>query len=297
MHIARTFLSLALLIAGVALAQAESEATRSVTYEVSEVDDSGISGSVFVGEYGSSTTIVVLSLDGTSAGDTHPAHFHQGDCGSGGGIQVTLSAVDGNTGMSVTLTDVPYDDIVESDYYLNVHLSPEQIQTIVACGEVGEGEQATAGRAANAERTQDDAAPGEPATDQPEAGQAQPGDAATPDTASYGLFPVESSGISGQVQLTELLGRGTRFAVTLVGIEPGNEYGLALYEGDCGPDRPKVRDLPPVGEVEGEPYASVTETSLPFPTITDGDYFMYVFRTPDMQEVVACGEIGLGANR
>lgn len=301
MHIARIILSFALLVTGAAIAQADpaSEATRSVTYEVSPVDGSDISGTVFVGEYGPSTTIAVVSLDGTSAGDTHPAHFHQGDCGSGGGIQVPLSAVDGATGMSVTLTDVPFGSIVESDLYLNVHRSPEQMQTIVACGEAGPGvqplRQTTASGADGEPR--DEAAEAEPTTDRSEPEATQSSESAAPDTASYGLFAVQGSEIRGQVQLTELLGEGTKFVVSLVGIEPGSDYGLALYEGDCGPDRPKVRDLEPVGEREDDPYVSITDTELPFSTISEGDYFLYVFHGQEGDEVAACGEVGVGANR
>lgn len=289
----RALVLIALLGVSVAVAQEafSSAATRSVTYNVSQVGDSGVVGTVFIGEYGPSTTAVVISLDGTSAGNTHPAHFHSGDCGSGGGIVVPLTSVDGSTGMSITLTDEPYDDILESDLYLNIHRSPDDIATIVACGEVGTGvdplfQQTESGDAdANQAETEPVTQPTETAT------------VGAPETASYGLFPVEGSGISGQVQFTEQVEGGTKVVVTLVGITEGNRYGVALYQGDCGPDRTKVRDLNPVGERPQDPYVSITETDLDFLTVTEGDHFMYVFGSADGTDVVACGEVGEGANR
>lgn len=289
----RALTLIALLGASVAVAQAafSSAATRSVTYDVSPVGGSGVVGTVFIGEYGPNTTAVVISLDGTPADGTHPTHFHRGDCGSGGDIIVPLTSVDGGTGMSITLTEQPYDDIVEYDLYLNIHLSPNDIATIVACGEVGTGVRplvqptGSADNGAAESEAERVTQPAEPVT------------VGTPETASYGLFPVDGSGIRGQIQFTEQVTGGTKIVVSIVGIEVGNLYGVALYEGDCGPDRPKVMDLEPVGERPQDPYVSITETDLDFQTVTEGDHFMYVFEAEDGDEVLACGEIGLGANR
>ena len=110
---------------------------RRTRYQVLPVDGSGVRGSVLVSDYGFEGAIVVVLLSGTPVDGVHPAHFHAGDCGSGGDIVVPLENVNGRSGLSVTTTDAPYDDVVNGNYYLNIHLSPDNIGTIVACGEVG----------------------------------------------------------------------------------------------------------------------------------------------------------------
>jgi hypothetical protein len=46
---------------------------------------------------------VTLDLEGTSEGDVHPAHIHFNSVAVGGGIAVTLTSVDGESGKSVTV--------------------------------------------------------------------------------------------------------------------------------------------------------------------------------------------------
>jgi uncharacterized surface protein with fasciclin (FAS1) repeats len=114
-------------------------ASRSVRYPVNTVGESGVSGSVLVADYGFDTAIVTILLRGTAPDGNHPAHFHLGNCDSNGDIVVPLENVNGATGLSVTSMTAPYDVIVEGDHYLNVHLSAEAVNTIVACGEAGVG--------------------------------------------------------------------------------------------------------------------------------------------------------------
>jgi uncharacterized surface protein with fasciclin (FAS1) repeats len=112
-------------------------ATRSVRYAVNAVGGSGVSGSVLVADYGFENAVVTILLRGTVAEGSHPTHFHLGNCDSDGEIVVPLENVNGATGLSITSMTAPYDIVVEGDHYLNVHLSDEAVDTIVACGEVG----------------------------------------------------------------------------------------------------------------------------------------------------------------
>lgn len=127
----------------------------------------------------------------------------------------------------------------------------------------------------------------------------------TIETASYGLFPVDDSGVRGQLQLTSQADGSVRLVLTASGIEPGEELGAAIYEGDCGPDRPVALPLTPVGSAN-DPYVSVTRTERSFRDLTEGDYFAYLFaeNAIDRPEdtgldvpALACGEVGAGANR
>lgn len=81
-----------------------------------------------------------ISIEGAEPGRTYPWHIHSGTCGSGGPIfgdaddyqPVTTS----DTGDGEAEATVPVGLDPEGDYYVNVHASPEDLATIVACGEV-----------------------------------------------------------------------------------------------------------------------------------------------------------------
>lgn len=128
--------------------------------------------------------------------------------------------------------------------------------------------------------------------------QAAPPAEAAIETASYQLFPVEGSDVSGALNVTQRVEGGTQFVVTLVGITEGRQYLPVLFRGDCGPDRERVRALPPVGSIEGDPFVSISETEMDFAEVTEGDYFLYVYRGAEPEgQPLACGEVGAGANR
>lgn len=83
-------------------------------------------------------TTTTISLTGATAGGTHPWHVHEGKCGSGGAIVGDASAysplsvgtqgtAQGSATLSVVLNEA-------KDYHVNVHASPTDLPTIVACG-------------------------------------------------------------------------------------------------------------------------------------------------------------------
>ncbi len=264
-------------------AQELRTAERSVSYWLEPVGGSGMSGVVHIADH-RDFTVVVVALRGTPAGGSHPAHFHAGECGSGGGIVVPLENVDGDTGLSVTVTSASYDAIVGGNHYLNVHASAADLGTVVACGEVGEGAMSVR-EAAPAQEAREHAAPTAPAEEFETSIR----------TAGFGIFAVEGSGVSGQIQFTERVEGGTRVTVTLDGIDRQQRYPVAIFRGDCGPDRERLLDLNPVPFTPGE-TSSVTDADIDFETLAEGDNFVYVY-APDGETVVACGEVGAGAVR
>lgn len=123
-----------------------AEVGAKTTYALADINDFGISGTVTFEKVSETETKIDIALDGTPEGGSHPAHIHVGDADPGGAIYVTLGTVDGDTGTStitVTETDernaVTYDDLIDYDGYVNVHLSAEELGTIVAQGETGAG--------------------------------------------------------------------------------------------------------------------------------------------------------------
>jgi hypothetical protein len=114
------------------------------SYEIKELNGSGVSGTVTFLKRTNGNTLVELSLMGTPANGDHPSHIHSGSVAEPGGIIISLNNVDGNTGKSMTHIeknnaeeDVTYDDLVEIDGHVKVHLSPDALATVVAAGDIG----------------------------------------------------------------------------------------------------------------------------------------------------------------
>ena len=85
-----------------------------------------------------------------------PAHIHAGDCVELGDVVVPLTDLTAPIGEGVgqaakatpaesSFTNVPMtlDAILGADHAINIHLSAEQIDTYIACGEIGGGVNAT----------------------------------------------------------------------------------------------------------------------------------------------------------
>jgi hypothetical protein len=116
-------------------------------------------------------------------------------------------------------------------------------------------------------------------------------------TETYYLAAVDNSGVDGHVQVAETYEGMTRFVVTMNNTLSDYRYAVVLFEGDCGPDRPEVLRLGDINNTSGDPNSSITESELRFDEVTTGNYFMYVFAGEPGTQVLACGEVGEGANR
>ncbi len=101
-----------------------------------------IEGEAAVSELDEGRTTVAIEIRGAAANAMLLWHVHQGVCGSGGPIVGDPAAypplaagLDGSASADTTI-DVILDPA--ADYHINVHESPSEIDTIVACGEVGQ---------------------------------------------------------------------------------------------------------------------------------------------------------------
>ena len=113
-------------------------------YDLNENSGSGISGNVTFTKRRNNETLITILLDGTVQDDMHPAHIHANSTTEGGSILLDLSDVNGETGLSKTqvasLNDgspVTYDDLVQLNGHINVHLSKENLASIIARGNIG----------------------------------------------------------------------------------------------------------------------------------------------------------------
>lgn len=129
------------------IVEGPSATANTKSYNLSSVSDPNISGTVTVTEFTDSTIQLDLNLQNTASSGLYPAHVHFNTAAEGGDIAVSLEAIDGSTGKSstnfATLDDgtaISYSEFLNFDGYVNVHLSPEDLGTLVAQGDIGQNE-------------------------------------------------------------------------------------------------------------------------------------------------------------
>lgn len=116
---------------------------------------------------------------------------------------------------------------------------------------------------------------------------------------SYGIFSIAPSVVAGYLQVIETAPDSKAdFVLTLTNSYPGDLHAAAIFEGDCAPDRPMLIQLGRPGETTpADPFVSITHTDLDYSSVVNGDYFVMIFG-PDLDTTpLACGEVGVGANR
>ena len=100
-------------------------------------------------------TALTLLTPGLAAqdeeGDAHPAHVHSGTCAELGDVVVPLTDVtpigdeSNRTGAtsaipvesSLSVVDMPLQEIIDGGHAINIHLSADEIDTYIACGDIG----------------------------------------------------------------------------------------------------------------------------------------------------------------
>jgi len=201
---------------------------ESKTYTLSSVTNPGISGSVKFSERSDNSTLVTIDLDGTTSGNTHPAHIHANTAAETGDIIIELNPVDGATGMSETTikkrddgTAISYDDLLELDGYVNVHVSETEAATLIAQGDVGINE-------------------------------------LTNTFIMYDLAATNESGITGTVTFTKRVSGSTLVVVDLDGAGTTGEYPVSIFTDDVTTGGSISIDL---STVDGTTGLSVTEVS------------------------------------
>ncbi len=119
----------------------------SKTYMLMTKAVEGISGTATFSERVNGEALLEVMLDGTPDGGMHPGHIHFNSAAESGDVAITLTTLDGTTGMSKTNinalndgTAITYAELLNFDGYINFHLSADDLATLVAQGEIGENE-------------------------------------------------------------------------------------------------------------------------------------------------------------
>lgn len=108
--------------------------------EIAAIGEDGHGGFATASILRPGVTRVNVTLSGGSVGGRHPWHVHTGTCGSGGEIVADATAYPilepnarGNASATATL-DIELDP--EADYHVNLHASPDDLGTLVGCGDL-----------------------------------------------------------------------------------------------------------------------------------------------------------------
>lgn len=126
----------------------ENELTgTSKTYTLATVDVPGISGTATFYERASGNSLAVIELAGTPMDGMHPGHIHANSAEETGPIIFTFNPVNGTTGVSKTHVELlddetpfNYENVLAVDGYINIHLSADDLATLVAQGDIGANE-------------------------------------------------------------------------------------------------------------------------------------------------------------
>lgn len=115
--------------------------TREQTVTLSPIDgarERGIATLIAQGD----KTKVIIDLAGAPMNVKQPAHIHDGSCANLKGPRWPLNPV--TEGTSTTEVPVPLSTLEQGGYAINVHKSPDEMATSVACGDI-RGKPATDG--------------------------------------------------------------------------------------------------------------------------------------------------------
>ena len=134
------------LAAGCGSGSKSSSGSGAVTVNLTEQNGSGESGTATLTKVGDKTK-VVLDLQDNSAtmmSAPQPAHIHKGSCSK---LDPTpaYALADVKNGKSTSTVDAKLDDLRKGAFAINVHKSAAEIQTYVACGDIGTGKSSGGG--------------------------------------------------------------------------------------------------------------------------------------------------------
>ncbi|WP_375562016.1 hypothetical protein ACE193_05555 [Bernardetia sp. OM2101] len=116
----------------------DEDPLQTKTYTLESVGGSGVAGTVTFTEVNATSTTVTTSLTGAPDGGSHPAHIHDGVSGSGGDVAFNIGPIENSTN-TATVT-ASYDELINYNGYVNVHLSADSLQVVVATTNIGSNE-------------------------------------------------------------------------------------------------------------------------------------------------------------
>ena len=240
-----------------------------MNYDLASVADPNISGTATFAKRMNNETLVTLALTGTPDGSMHPAHIHFNTAAEGGGIAVSLGAVDGTSGMKKTNvamlddgTAITYDELINYDGYINVHLSAEDLATLVAQGDIGQN-------------------------------------ALTGESVTYDLGEKDVTGISGTITFSQRMNGESLAVIELIGITEGN-HPAHIHAGSVAEAPGGILiSLTPVnamGMSKTNIAMNDAEETISYEALTNIDGYVNVHASAeDLATLLAQGNVGSNA--
>ena len=239
-------------------------------YELGSVSDPSISGTITFDERENGEVLATILLEGTEEGNEHPAHIHNNSAAQGGGIAIDFNNVDGGTGMSKTNiaerndgTPITYDELLQFNGYVNVHLSPSVLGTLIAQGDIGQNE-------------------------------------LTGESEEYVLNAVSDPDISGTVTFAERLNGQTLITIQLAGTTAGGDHPAHIHNNSAAQGGPIAIDLKNVNGETGRSATNVAQTNAATAItydqlLTYNGYVNVHLSAASLATLIAQGNIGANA--
>lgn len=237
------------------------------SYALAEADVDGVDGTAWFEERVNGETLVTVMLNNTASGDSHPMHIHDNTAAEGGDIAVTLTSVDGTSGVSKTnvavkddMSAITYDMLVAYDGYINVHNSSNDLGTLVAQGDVGQNELT---------------------------GMAE----------VYSLSEVDVLGITGTATFEERVNGETLVTVELLNTISGDSHPMHIHDNTAAEGGGIAVTLASVNGASGLSKTNVSMkddmTAITYDQLIDYDGYINVHNSAnDLGTLVAQGDIG-----
>jgi hypothetical protein len=238
-----------------------------ITYQLAERSDSGVSGSATIEELDDGTSRLTIDLSGTPSDGMHPSHIHMNTAAEGGGIIVSLNEVDGSTGMSETIISeddngnmITYQDLLNIDGYINVHLSADDLATVVAQGDIGQN-------------------------------------ALTGESKMYNLTEGDVDGINGSVLFEERMNGEALATIMLEGTPDGEMHPAHIHMNTAAEGGGILYTFTPVDGTSGMSRSNVAtlddDSSFGYGDVLNVDGYVNVHLSADnLATIVAQGDIG-----
>jgi hypothetical protein len=263
--------NLGTLVAQGDIGQNELSLTDAKTYRLGSVAVPGISGTATFVKRKNGEALATIQLQNTPAGGSHPGHIHINTAAEGGAIAFTFKPVNGTTGISKTNvaaldngTVFGYDAVLGFDGYINIHLSADNLATLVAQGDIGQNE-------------------------------------LTGDTKSYVLGTKDVAGISGTAKFDKRLNGESLVTLTLAGTPNGGSHPAHIHMNSAAVGGPIVISLSSVNGTTGMSKTNVAkfndDAAVTFDQLLAYSGYINVhLSASQLATIVAQGNVGSNAN-
>jgi hypothetical protein len=245
--------------------------STSKVYNLGSVVVPNISGTASFVKRKNGEALATIQLQNTPDGGMHPGHIHINTAAEGGAIAFTFKPVNGTTGVSKTNVAkldngnaFGYDAVLGFDGYINIHLSADNLATLVAQGDIGQNE-------------------------------------LIGDTKSYVLNTKDVAGINGNATFAKRLNGETLVTLKLNGTTDGGVHPAHIHMNSAAEGGAIAISLNPVNGATGVSKTNVAkfndDTAVTFDQLLVYNGYINVhLSTSRLATIVAQGNVGSNAN-